>query len=340
MPWGTAFGHTKKLPSRYQTESVMMARASRMSGSVRRTRSQIALIAAMIALTACGSSLALPVQHHPSPVARAAGPPAHIAVVLMENEEYGGIIGSPSAPYINGLARRYALATGMYAISHPSLPNYLALTGGSTFGINSDCTDCTIGATSIVDQLQRAHLSWRAYMEDFPAACFTGASAGDYAKKHDPFAYYTRITANPGRCANIVPLTRLYADERNRTLPKFIWITPNLCHDMHDCSVSTGDRFLSTMVPALLRSLGPGGLLFLTWDEGSSDSGCCRLASGGHIVTIVAGSGARAGARLAKPTDHYSVLQTIEDVLGLGRLRGAACACTPSLAPLLARGHG
>jgi hypothetical protein len=105
---------------------------------------------------------------------------------------------------------------------------------------------------------------------------------------------------------------------------------------MHDCSVATGDRFLSTLVPPLLRSLGRGGLLFLTWDEGSSNSGCCQLASGGHVVTIVAGPGARAGARLAKPADHYSVLQTIEDLLGLRRLRGAACACTPSLQPLLA----
>lgn len=291
----------------------------------------------MFALPACGASTALPVQRHPSPIAHApAGPPAHIAVIVMENEEYGGVIGSSSAPYINALARRYALATGMYAITHPSLPNYLALTGGSTFGINSDCTDCSVGATSIVDELARAHVSWRAYMEDLPSPCFTGPGAGEYAKKHDPFAYYNRITTNPERCRNIVPLTRLSADERSGTLPRFVWITPNLCHDMHDCSVSTGDRFLSTLVPPLLRALGPRGLLFLTWDEGSSDSGCCRLASGGHIVTIVAGPGAKARARLAKPTDHYSVLQTIEDLLGLERLRGAACACTPSLAPLLA----
>jgi phosphatidylinositol-3-phosphatase len=261
-------------------------------------------------------------------------------VILMENEEYGGIIGSPSAPYINALARRYALATGMFAITHPSLPNYLALTGGSTFGIDSDCTDCSVGATSIVDQLERARLSWKAYMEDLPSPCFTGASAGEYAKKHDPFAYYTRITTNRAWCANIVGLSRLYADERNRTLPRFVWISPNLCDDMHDCSVSTGDRFLSRLIPPLLGSLGRSGLLFLTWDEGSSDAGCCHLAAGGHIVTIVAGPGARPGARLAKPTDHYSVFQTIEDLLGLARLRGAACACTPSLQPLLARARG
>jgi hypothetical protein len=294
----------------------------------------------LMLLAGCGSaSNALPIQARPSPVARpAAGPPGHIAVIVMENHEYGDIVGSRSAPYINSLARRYALARGMYAITHPSLPNYLALTGGSTFGISSDCTDCSVRATSLVDQLAAAHLSWRAYLEGLPHACFTGPSAGDYAKKHDPFAYYIRVTSDPARCANIVPLSRLAADERAGTLPRFMWISPNLCHDMHDCSVSTGDRFLAGLVPALLRALGPRGLLFLTWDEGSSDDGCCRLASGGHIVTIVAGGGARPRARLSTPTDHYSVLQTIEDLLGLRRLRGAACPCTPSLQPLLARG--
>jgi phosphatidylinositol-3-phosphatase len=306
---------------------------------------QIAIVAAVaivaiVAIAACGGGRQTgAVQRDPSPTARLTGGATHIAVIVLENHEYGDIIGSRSAPFITSLARRYGLAAGMYAITHPSLPNYLALTGGSTFGIDSDCTGCSVGETSIVDQLERAHLSWRAYMEDLPRPCFTGPSAGDYAKKHDPFAYYARITSHPARCANIVPLARLSADERAGELPRYAWISPNLCHDMHDCSVSTGDRFLAGLVPTLLRALGPRGLLFLTFDEGSSDDGCCRLASGGHIVTIVAGRGARAHARLATPTDHYSVLQTIEDLLGLRRLRGAACACTPSLQPLLAAGR-
>jgi hypothetical protein len=105
---------------------------------------------------------------------------------------------------------------------------------------------------------------------------------------------------------------------------------------MHDCSVATGDRFLAGLVPSLLAALGPSGLLFLTWDEGSSDNGCCQLASGGHIATIVAGGAARRGGRITSPTDAYSVLQTVEDLFGLRRLRGAACGCTASLQPLLA----
>ena len=291
----------------------------------------------LVALALCGCGAAATtagtIQTKPSPPARvSSGGPAHVAVIVMENEEYGDIIGSSSTPYINGLARRYALATSMYAVSHPSLPNYLALTGGSTFGISSDCTGCNVGATSIVDQLEHARVSWKAYMENYPGHCFTGAGAGEYARKHNPFVYYTR---DRRWCSNIVPLTQLGSDESSHRLPRYIWITPNLCHDMHDCSPATGDNFLRTLVPPLLRALGKGGLLFLTWDEGTSDNSCCRLATGGHIATVVAGPGALPGARMRTAADHYSVLQAIDDLLALPRLRGAACACTPSLQPLL-----
>jgi hypothetical protein len=174
-------------------------------------------------------------------------------------------------------------------------------------------------------------------MEQLPRPCFTGASSGDYAKKHDPFAYYPRIVSARSQCDRIVPLSALATDERTSSLPRFIWISPDLCHDMHDCPPATGDRFLSGLVPPLLRELGPRGLLILTWDEGSSDNGCCRLASGGHIATVLAGGLVRRGARLRTPTDHYSTLQAIEDLFELPRLRGAACPCTPTLQPLLRR---
>ena len=201
-------GHAKLLPLGVTPES-----QNSMRSYIPRGVARLLAGAVIIALAACGAGSALPIQRRASPPARlVGGPPAHIAVIVMENHEYGDIIGSRSAPYINSLARRSALAAGMYAITHPSLPNYLALTGGAMFGISSDCTSCTVGATSLVDQLARAHISWRAYMEDLPSACFTSASAGEYAKKHDPFAYYTRIASNRRRCAGIVPLTRLAAD--------------------------------------------------------------------------------------------------------------------------------
>jgi phosphatidylinositol-3-phosphatase len=305
------------------------------------TRSRIGVVAfaLTVALVGCASAGSrLPAQRIASPTARVVGGvPSHLAVVVMENEEYSGVIGSRAAPYINRLAHGYALAISSYAISHPSLPNYLALTGGLTFGIDSDCTDCAVRGTGIVGQLESRGISWKAYMEDLPHACFTGSGAGAYAKKHDPFVYYKGIVTNPARCSRVVPMTQLTADERSGALPQFIWITPNLCHDMHACDRATGDRFLSRLVPPLLRALGPRGLLILTWDEGSSDNGCCRLAGGGHIATIVAGGDARRNVRLKAPVDHYSVLQTIEDLFGLRRRRGAACTCTPSLQPLLRR---
>ena len=293
---------------------------------------------ALSSATGCGRASILPPQITASPPVHLRGPAVgHIAVIVMENHEYRDIVGNRDAPFTNRLARSGGLATEMYGVRHPSLPNYLALTGGSTFGITDDCTDCRVRATSLVDQLEGAGLSWRAYMEGLPHPCFTGSDAGDYAKKHDPFAYYTRIAGNPGRCASIVPLNRLRTDESSGALPRFVWISPNLCHSTHDCSVATGDKFLAGLVPPLLRALGPRGLLVLTWDEGSSDDGCCRLATGGRIATILAGGLARGGARMATPVDHYSVLRTIEDLFRLRRLRGAACVCTPSLGPLLVR---
>ena len=302
-----------------------------------RVRGGFAIVLVLV-LAACGASDRRygTVQRTASPVLRlAGGAPTHIALILMENEEYSDIIGSRATPFINALARRSALAARHFAIAHPSLPNYLALTGGSTFAITSDCTDCRARGDNLGAQLTAAKISWRAYMEDLPHACFRGADAGNYAKKHDPFVYYPELTRDRSACANVVGLGALPTAEAAHRMPRFAWITPNLCHDMHDCSPAAGDRFLARLVPPLLRALGPRGLLLLTWDEGSSDEGCCGLASGGHIVLIAAGPAARPKAVIRSTTDHYSTLQAIEDLLGLPRLRGAACPCTPSLAPLL-----
>ncbi len=296
-----------------------------------------ALTCLVLALTTgCGTSHhQLPAQTVASARAHLSRAPAHVAVILMENEEYSSIIGSSSTPYINGFARRFASAQSSFAITHPSLPNYLALTGGSTFGIHDDCTDCSVPGAGLAGQLQSHRISWKAYMENMPGPCFTGGSAGEYAKRHDPFMYYRRVVSTPAMCRRVVPLTVLSADMRRHSIPRFLWITPNLCHDMHDCSPATGDRFLAGFVPSLLRALGRRSLLILTWDEGSTSDGCCKLAAGGHIVTVLGGPLARRHARLRKPVDHYSTLQLIDDLFRMPRLGAAGCKCTASLGPLL-----
>jgi phosphatidylinositol-3-phosphatase len=296
-----------------------------------------ALVLAAAASTGCGTSKAGP----PLAVGPTSGLPSsarsHIVVIVMENAEYPEVIGSPSAPYINSLATRYGLATQSYAITHPSLPNYLALTSGSTQGITSDCTSCTVSAPNIVDQLEAAGLGWKAYMEDLPHPCFLGASAGAYAKKHNPFAYYEDIVGSPARCRRIVPFTTLAGDLRAGTLPAYSFVSPNLCDDAHDCSLQTADRFLAQTVPALLRELGPRGFLVLTWDEGTLDTGCCGAAHGGRIATVLAGPGVARGARDARPVDHYGVLATIERALRLPALGGAADRRAGDLSALFAR---
>jgi phosphatidylinositol-3-phosphatase len=261
---------------------------------------------------------------------------SRVAIVVMENKEYGQVIGSKSAPYLNRLARRYALATNYHAVGHPSLPNYLALTTGTDAGIASDCTGCTVRARSLVQQLDGAGITWRAYMEGLPRPCARAAFAGAYAKKHDPFLYFPYVRNSPRRCARVVPERDLPRDIRAGRLPQFLWITPNLCHDTHDCGVSAGDAYVARLVPLLLPALGPRGVLFITWDEGSSSRGCCGGAAGGHVPLIVAGPAVRRGVRLRAPLDHYSTLRAIEAAFDLSPLGRAACPCTREMNAIFA----
>jgi hypothetical protein len=297
----------------------------------------VALLAVLALAPGCaktrpGKSLGLgPTAALPLPRA------SHVVVLVMENADYEEVIGSIAAPYVNALARRYGLATQSYAISHPSLPNYLALTSGSTQGVSSDCTDCSVSARNIVDQLESAGISWGAYLEDVPSACFGGAGAGGYAKKHNPFIYYEDVARSPARCHRLMGFPRLAADLRAGRLPTYAWISPNLCDDGHDCGVAAGDHCLSRTVPALLQELGPHGLLLVTWDEGSSDRGCCGVAHGGRVATILAGPDVTPGARERRAVDHYGVLGTIEQALGLPPLAGAADPRAGRLTPLLGR---
>ena len=250
----------------------------------------------------------------------------------MENEESSSIIGNGAAPYLNSLAQSYGLAASYFAISHPSLPNYLALTAGSTFGIASDCTGCYVNATNIADQIEASGRSWKAYMESMPSSCYVG-DAYPYMQKHDPFIYYDDIRTNAARCdTHVVPFTQLSTDLAAGTAPNFAWITPNMCNDMHDCSIATGDAWLASVVPTILASSAyqNGGVLFITFDEGSTFAGCCGNASGGQVVTLVIASNAIAGLHSTTNETHYSLLRTIEDSWQLAALGAAANAAAMS----------
>ena len=248
---------------------------------------------------AAAAVLALALAATASPAAPARVPRlAHVVVIVFENHDRAEILGGGAAPTFAGLARRYADLTGYQAVTHPSLPNYLALVSGSTQGITSDCTDCVAAGRSIGALLTRAHLSWGAYAEGYP-------SSPRFAKKHVPFLYF------PSDRGHVHPLTAL---DRSRP-PAFAFVTPDLCDDMHDCPVAVGDRWLARFVPPLLRV--PSTAVFVVFDEG---------LAGQNVAALVLGTAVRAHAADAQPTGHYGVLRTIEDALRLPRLGASAHA--------------
>jgi phosphatidylinositol-3-phosphatase len=251
-------------------------------------------------------------------------PGSHVFLLVLENREFGQVIGNRSAPFFNRLARRGSLATRYFAITHPSLPNYLALLGGATFHIQSDCTSCSAKGPSLASQLERAGISWRAYMEGMPKPCYRGAYAGSYAKKHDPFMYFPSVRNDPGSCSNVVPGSQLDADLTAGRLAAFSWITPDLCHDGHDCATAAMDHYLAGLVPRLTSSLGPHGFLVVTFDEGVSERGCCAGAHGGRVATVFTGPDVRKHARLKRRYDHYSLLRTLQNAFSLPPLRRSA----------------
>lgn len=252
---------------------------------------------------------------------------------MLENHEYDEVVGNPQAPYLNRLAQRGALAIDYFGVTHPSLPNYLALLGGDTFGIAENCTECLARGPNLATQLSRAGIAWRAYVESLPYPCFTGTTPPPYAKRHNPFVYFPSITAVPRRCRNVMPGAQLPLDLEAGRLPSFGWLTPNLCHAGHDCGLGHADHYLSTLLPGVIRQLGPRGLLIVTFDEGTSDAGCCGQPGGGQVATILVGPGVRGGTLIRGPANHYSLLASIEDRFGLNRLRLARSA--QPLAPAL-----
>jgi phosphatidylinositol-3-phosphatase len=240
--------------------------------------------------------------------------------IFMENHSYSQIVSSRSAPYIGSLARGCGLATNYRAVAHPSLPNYVAATSGGTWGIADDDPPPShrLAVRSIFQQARTA----ASYEESMPSSC-AQASSGDYAVKHNPEAYFTPIRA---RCnANNVPLGTassgaLLTALATGSLPAFSFVTPNVCNDMHDCPVETGDGWLKTWVPKITAGrdyLAGKTVLFVTWDENDG-------SRGNRVATIVVSPYTAPGTRSGSPFSHYSLLRTTEELLGIRRHLGQA----------------
>jgi phosphatidylinositol-3-phosphatase len=301
--------------------------------TLRKKLLSLAAAAALLAGGAAGVSAAV------APAASAGGPcgtltsaPAytHVIWVMMENRSYNTIIGSPQAPYINGLASACGLATNYHNISHPSLPNYIAATSG--LGLKdikkfaTDCSPsrhCSTSAPSVFGQGE----TWKAYEESMPSNC-APANSGEYAVRHNPPPYYTTLT---GCATNDVPYTQLATDLANNTLPAFSFVTPNLIDDMHDGTIAQGDAWLASNLPTIFNSAeyqSGTTAVFLTWDEGEggTSNNCATNTTdvGCQVATIVISPSTAPGTTSGTLFNHYSLLGTAEQLLGLPMLGQAS----------------
>jgi hypothetical protein len=288
-------------------------------------KTRVVLLAILVALGACqvtsaaatGSTATISVDS-PCGVTKGAPSYTHVVWILLENEGYS-VVGSPNAPYLNRLTQSCALAVNDVAISHPSLPNYIALTSGSTHGISDDGEPSIhplVGA-SIFSQLDG---KWRALVQSMPEAC-DHVTSGSYAARHNPAVYYLSLASTCRR--DDIPLTF----PMNLSAP-FTFITPNICDDMHSCPVNIGDRWLSRIVPEIIESpqyQSQSLALFITFDE--NDGG-----ANNRVPTYVIAPSVPKGTRVATAFTHYSLLRTTEQLLHLpflGKAQRAASMLNP-----------
>jgi hypothetical protein len=246
-----------------------------------------------------------------------------IVFIIFENQEFDDVIGNSEMPNFNQLANEHTLLTQYYAVRHPSLPNYIALMGGDTFEITENCEDCFIDAPSLPDLIEASGRTWKTYQEDMPEPCFVG-SDGDYAQKHNPFIYFDPIRLDKIRCErSIIPLDALQTDIDAGALPNFIFITPNLCNDAHDCSLDIADKWLADQLNILIPALdkdGPNHLVIMMFEEGSSDGSCCGLPegdAGGRVPVVLFSPQVKSNFQDSTPYSHYSLLKTIAEAWGL-----------------------
>ena len=240
--------------------------------------------------------------------------PSPIVVVFMENHGYAAILGKPCCPYETRLAHEGTLFTNFYGVAYPSKPNYLAFGGGGTFGqVGSDNPLPPVSGQSVFAQMSAHGVNWTGWAESYPGGpghCSLVPTASDYAMRHVAPLLFADV-ANTSLC------NRVTSVEPHR-LPSFLWVTPNMCNDDHDCPPPAGDRWLAAHVPAWLRQ---GARVFITYDTGNPDT----TNGGGHVYAVLVGHHVRRRTD-GRTLDVYSVLAGVERAFHLPLLGAARTA--------------
>jgi phospholipase C len=306
----------------------------------------LVLVAVLAAVVACSGAV------EPPPAAAGPGPvcgwrdspPAtyeHVVWIVLENHSYDDLIGTPgspvatASPYLNRLAASCGTATNSWSVTHPSLPNYLAMVSGSTGGVTKSCIParCPQRRRTLFEQVRAHGGSWRVLAESMPGDC-RRTDAYPYVVRHNPATYFPAMgatcrrfdrpmgTPTHGRLADLV---------RTGRLPTFLLLVPNQCHNTHDCDIAAGDTWLSEVVPLIVG--GPDyragrTVVVVTWDEGKDGYGGqdCRVIADPtcHLATVVISPTTPAGTRSSTRFDHYSLLETTERLLGIRTYLGHA----------------
>src|SRR5216117_1819241 len=273
----------------------------------------------LLSLTVFTSNTSLPTN--PAGTVRALAPTNNFdqfVIVLMENHDLSDIYGP--ATYMTQLADQNAFAQHWASITNPSQPNYIALIGGSTFGVSGDGNHPNLNQKTIVDMIEASGHTWNAIAEGSGSGCSINPDRGE---DHFPFLSYTTITGNSARCANLHSGGPADVVAALNAGTNFIWFTPNDGHNMHDNSVASGDSWLQSWVPQLLSAMsGEHATLFLTYDEG--------YASPPLVYSGFSGPAAKQAYKSTTSYTHYSLLKLIEDVWGGGSLgQGDVGAASP-----------
>jgi hypothetical protein len=278
-----------------------------------------------------------------------------IIIIVLENYRSDKV--DPSAigpeqntPFLNKLARENRVALNYFGVWSPSLPNYIAMIGGDLFGVGDNADSCFnpdankpcngFDAPNLVDQLDEAHIAWEGLFESMPSVGFLGAKfpadSALYAQKHNPFVYFKSIALDPIRLAKLKPfgLDELKAELADPvSASRLIFLVPNQCHDQHgilDCNpaavtLAAGDAFLAQTIPAIINApaFTERSVLFIVWDNSKGRDACCGAWRGGGRIPLIAVTKHATAVRGTTPSDHYSLLATIEDGFGLPRLANA-----------------
>ncbi len=284
------------------------------------SRSRLAGLSAVALTTAAATCFALFPQNSAAARTQLASStvpaPSHIVVVVEENHSYDDVIGDTSdAPYINSLASQGALMTQSFAVSHPSEPNYMALFGGSDFGLSSDACPTDEGDTpNLGSELLAAGQTFKGYSEDLPSTGSTVCNSGSYARKHSPWVNFSNV---PG--SDSLPFSSFPSDYS--TLPTVSFVIPNLDDDMHDGTINQADNWLQNNISSYATwAQQNNSLLVVTWDEDD-------YTESNQIPTIIVGAGVKPG-QYSETINHYNVLATLEQFYGLSPV-GQSANATP-----------